>query len=70
MGNQQDYAEYRQWVGGEFAVLNKVGRRGLIEQMTLSKDLKKVRGVKYEFIGRNVSYSKNIRVKNLRQEHD
>lgn len=37
----------RQWeAGGEFVVLNRVARGGLIEQMTLSKDLKKVRRIK------------------------
>lgn len=37
----------RQWeAGGEFVVLNRVAGGGLIEQMTLSKDLKKVRRIK------------------------
>ena len=69
MGNQQNYPSNGE--GGEFVVVNRVTRGGLIEQMTLSKDLKKVRRLEIWIYRRKTFHvPEAARTKKLRQECD
>lgn len=69
MGNQQDHVNNGK--EGELAILNRVASGGLIEQMTLSKDVKKVRRLEiWIYRGRTFHALETTRTRNLMHKCD
>ena len=59
------------WEEEEFPVLGGVARGGLIQQMTLSKNSKKIRRLTIWIYWRIICHAaETSRAKNSRQEHD